>query len=380
MAAGFDSRMAFVREADIYTRTWPSATPATATSILPLLAEGVGPELGTAAVVPIDNDGQAFPGLKVAEGAGGELLLDCRYSGLEFVFAAALGIEAKRIGATVMPEVLGGGAYRHLFEIDPHLEGQAWLAGEGWISNDTGLISGLQKLRRGSYIIDKSVLIWEALSCMLLGLNIGGNGNAPVVVNSGIVGHSMTMGTTVSNDLSGLTCTSERVLYTDMTMSIAPLTDAPLDATHVLPEVTGFQVTLNNSLSAVNTQDTREHPDEPSRTAALEVRGGFAIPSYKDENDDLAFEYQIGTLLIGLIEFEGPEIAASGENFTLRIWLPLMQITGVTIEVGGPGIIQQNYEFTCYKPQENPTGFPTNVKNGTMMIELINDTSAHPLI
>jgi hypothetical protein len=382
MPAGFESKAAFVREADIYTRTWPSAVPAVATQILPLLAENVGPEVGQAAIVTEDSDNQALFSKIVNQSGGGELVVEARYSGLEFIFAASLGFMAKRIGSVVMPEVLGGGAFRHLFEIDRVLEGQGWLPGEGWVADDSGpeLIADMQKLRRGTFVVDKGVLLWETLSAMPLGLLINGNGNGFVTVQMPVAGFTTFLGSIGGNDLSALTCETERVLYTDMTMKVARLADAPLTDLDLLAEVTGFNVGLNNNLTTTTTHDTKTHPDEPSRSGPIEVRGGFAIPSYKSDNDDLSFEFQAGQELISIIEFVGPEIAASGEDFTLRIYLPSMKITGVSIEVGGPQMVQQNYEFTCYKPETTPTGFPANVKNGTMMIELINDVSTHALL
>jgi hypothetical protein len=382
MPAGFDSKAAFVKEADLFTRTWPSTLPAVATEILPLLAESVGPEVGQAAIVPVDNSNQASFSKIINESGGGELLLDARYSGLEFLFAASLGFMAKRIGSTVMPEVLGGGAFRHLFEIDPVLEGQGWLAGEGWVANDTGpeLIADFQKLRRGTFVVDKGVLLWETLSAMPLGLVINGNGNSPVTMQTAFMGHTTFLGSVAGNDLSALTCTTERVLYTDMVMKVARLADAPLTDLDILAEVTGFNVILQNNISASPSQDTGTHPDEPSRVGPAEVRGGFAIPSYQVDNDDLSFEFQTGQELIGIIEFVGPAIGGSGEDFTLRIYLPSMKITGVSIEIGGASQVQQNYEFTCYKPSSTPSGFPANVKGGSMMIELINDVSTHALI
>lgn len=380
MPAGFDTKAAFVREADLFARTWPSALPAVAGSILPLLAESVGPEVGSLSIAPVDANAQAnFPRI-ATEAAGGELLIEARYSGLEFLIAAALGFMGKRIGSTLMPEALGGGAFRHLYEIDNTLHGDPWRAGDGWVADDTGFVADLQKLRRGTFVVDKGVLLWETLSAMPLGLTINGNSNGLVTMQTSFIGHQTLLGTLVNNDLSALACTTERVLYTDMTFQIVDLLDAPLAQEDVLSEVTGFNISLNNNISAPLTKDSGKNPDEPSRTGPVSVTGGFAIPTYAPDNDDLSFFYQSGRELIGLIEFVGPEIASSGEFFTFRIYLPSMKITGVSIEVAGPSKVQQNYQFTCTKPDSTPPGFPANVKNGTMMIELINDVSQHPLI
>lgn len=378
MAAGFEVKAAFVREADIYTRTWPSVFPGTPTKILPLLAEGIGPQVGSVSTSTVNNDSQSSFPVIATESGGGELLVEARYSGLEFLFAAAMGFQAKRIGATVMPEDLTGGAFRHLFEIDNDLHGSGWEAGDGWIAGDAGFIAGLQKLRRGSFVIDKNVLIWETLSAMLMGLNIAGNGNAPVGISTQMVGYRTNLGTWVGNDLSALSCDTERVLYTDMTFQIGET--APLTPVETLTGITGFQLTLNNSISTIITKATGKFPDEPSRTGPVSVSGGFALPTYDGTNSRLAGNFQTGTELIALIEFEGPEIASSGFNYTLRFWLPSVKITGVSIDVGGPEQLQQNYQFEATRPSVTPDGFPTNIKNGTMMIELITDVGQHPLI
>jgi hypothetical protein len=211
-----------------------------------------------------------------------------------------------------------------------------------------------------------------------MGLNISGNGNAPVGISTQMVGYLTSLGSLVSNDLSALSCSTERVLYTDMNFQIGQT--APLTVLDNLPDVTGFQISMNNNLSTIMTKDTGRFPDEPSRVGPLEVGGSFALPTYDVLNSRLSTDYQLGNELVALIEFEGPEIASSGFNYTLRFWLPSVKIVGVSIDVGGPEQLQQNYQFEATRPSVTPTGFPANIKNGTMMIELITDVAQHPLI
>lgn len=380
MPAGYEARAAYVREADLYTRTWPSVDPAVPTEILPLLAESIGPEVGSLSVSTVDDKNQSSFPVIATEGGAGELLLECRYSGLEFLFAAALGFSAPRISGVVIPESLGGGAYRHLIEIDSRLHGETWLAGEGWIANDPELIAGLQKLRRGTYVCDKAIRLWETKSAVPLGLVLNGNANSIVSVSTSFIGYQTTLGSHADTDLSGLSCTTPRVSYNDLTLRATTLDNAPLTDDHIVDDITGFNISLNNNLRSILTRDTGKFPDEPARGSPAAIGGAFALPTYTASNEAFSFLYQEGDELVMMFEFVGDEIGASGENYTLRVYLPSVKITGVSIEVGGPSQLQQNYQFTCAKPASTPSGFPDNIKNGSMMIELINDVDQHPLI
>jgi hypothetical protein len=349
---------------------WPSAFPAVVTSLLPLLSETVNIRIEQSGVA-----GTAFtsPPITTSRYVEGDVSLDATYNGLEFFLTAALGFMAPSIEGVPMPELLDTGIYRHLIEMDPVLNSQTWLADEGWLAN-SGLIANQRKLRRGSYVIDKEVAIWEAKSCMLNSLILQTNPVA-TTFTSGLVGYDMTFSTVVGNNLSALFCPKDSLDFRDAILYLSDT--APLTSASIVSDLVGFAVSLNNNLQLFNTQKTGKFVDEPARQGPAIVTGSFAIPFFNGAGGQLQAWATSGTRLMGLLEFIGEDLGDF--DASMKFWFPDIRLTGSQIEVSGPEQVQQNYSFVA-SSSETPEGFPANIKNGPMVIEIVNNTSAHALL
>ena len=87
-----------------------------------------------------------------------------RYQGLEDLLGVALGYMP-----AAFPQALGGGAYRHLYEVS------ADLASEPWPSADSQPL-GTRLVRRGTFAAWRQVSVWQVLSGMVQSLALVSDG------------------------------------------------------------------------------------------------------------------------------------------------------------------------------------------------------------
>jgi hypothetical protein len=377
MSAGFESRAAFAREAQVYGLQWPAVADPVATLLLPLLSESVNQRSEYQALAKQGQGTTSRPKL-TGRFIQGEVVVDLYYEGLEFLWAAALGYQARRINGTLMPEAVVAGAYRHLFEVDRSLHLEGWQAGDGFIAGTDNLISGQKKVRRGSYMISKALDLWRGRSCMVEGLQLAFQpGGAQA--NVSLIGWDFirTIGDTA---LNALTCPVPRILNQETRFYLAPLANAPLgtSATEIV-EITGVSVTLRNALRAHTNVLDGVHIGEPRRGGPATVEGAFSLPTYSAANF-LLRDYEVNDVeLCALIESTGSIIVGS-TPYRFRVWLPSLKVTATDVVVSGPGMVQQAYSFAAGKPESTPAGFPVNIKAGPLMIETVGTVSQHPLI
>jgi len=374
MPAGFNSRVAFQREAVVYTPTWPSVTPSVATALLPLLSESVTPQLELEGLLTTDSKVSTLQPIVVGKSVQGTVLIAATFHGLEFFLVAALGFMAPAIDTVPLPEMLDVGIYRHLIEIDTSLSGTTWLADEGWIA-DSGLIAGQEKLRRGTYVANKDLSIWEARSCMIANLGFQ-TSPAGTAFSASIFGHSLTYFTAVNNTLLGLPCPIDFLDFSDAILYLSET--APLLSSNTVSDFVGFSFSLDNNLAIYNTTHTKTSIAEPRRSGPAVVTGSFALPLYMSTSIQLQEWAAAGTRLYGLLEFTGESLG--DYNSTMRFWFPNITLTSLDIPISGTQQIQQVYNFVANKPESTPEGFPANIKTGVLMIEIINTTNNHALI
>lgn len=381
------SRGAFVREDTVFTKTWPSASAATATAddMVPLLEDSVNVTNDQRAIVTRGTPGGPGAPKVTRTRTDGAINVIAAYEGLEFLFTAALGLEANRIDGVLMPEELVvGTVYRHLIEIDDKLEGTAWQAGEGFVAGANpigdGLIAGQQKMRRGTLTTDRDITVWDARSQMINTLAVQA---APqgVALSAGVLGYDMNYISAVNAGLSALTCDPEQILFAEGTFEIRLASDIDFtSATLLVPaqEFNGIRFTLSNGLRAVTTRDTSPNIDEPRRRLAPTLAGAFSMPRTTDIS--LLEANRDTTKLSARLRFEGGFIGATDQKYTLTFWFPSITLTGGDSPVSGPVRERQNYSFIADVPDVMPVDFPSSVQPGMMLIEIINTISEHPLL
>lgn len=385
MPLGALTTAAFKREDTVFSKVYPgSPAVATANDMLPLQAVDVNSVLDQQSQITRSLPSLPQQTKTLRESSDGNLTLSAVYSGLEFFFTCVLGVEANEINGTEMPEELvAGQVYRHLIELDDDVRLRPWEAGTGFVAGTMplgdGLIAGQRKVRRGTLVENRGYAVWETVSAMLQGMTLQATPPA-VLISSEVLGYETTLASTANGGFGSLQCPDfERIRFREVEIYLREQGTGPIDrGSDRVGDIVGLQLVVANQLQGVATRGRGGMLAEPRRRDTALVNGTFALPVIN--SNDLLVRNKDATPQIGLIEFIGGEIGATGFNYTLRFWMPLVTLTGADAPTSGPERQAQNYAFECDKPLTNPDGFPDNTQGGSLMIELINDVSAHPLL
>jgi hypothetical protein len=377
-ARGISTKAALRREPLVYTRTWPAGTPGAANALIPFLQESVR-EVPDRVSPPVVWPGayETAPRLH-GKRTSGDLTLQLTYEGIEQVWAMALGHQAKRYGGTVFPQQLAVGAYKHRFEVAADLWGHGWLAGLCGFRAGDGLTAGQRMVRRGTLVVDKSVSAWEAKSCMVGSLELEAAPDG-LALSLGLVGHSLSRASGINPNLTGLEDPDlEPVEYHDLEFRLgAQSASTALDSSTAF-QVSGLRLSLDNRLGAPMTPHTAPYLDEPARVGKAVVQGRLNLPRYTA--DTLLTWCINGTTLMASCTWTGPQIAATGQNFALTLWLPHVVIEDVEAPTQGPQRQQLAVAFRAFAPTITCAGFPTTVLSGPLVVEVVSALATNPLL
>lgn len=383
MPAGFQSVSGFAREAITFTKVWPSTTPATIINPLPLLSEDVQTQLEQSFLVTKDSRSVATSNKLIRQWVTGGILMNVTYEGIEPILSAAMGHEAPRLSGNLMPEeITPGVSYRRIIEIDRDLKSDEWRAGDGFVAGPTptgdGLIAGQRKMRRGTFVVSKNSTVWESRSCMInvLTLQVSPSG---ITMQAELVGHDIAYTSTVNAGIDSLFCDEKRILFKECRLLARRIDGSPLDSVaDLVPEITGFQVQINNNLRGINTKETKRRMDEPQRSGAVVVSGGFAIPRLA--TFDLLTPNKDNAPVMMKLECIGDFIpGGAGERLQLNLWFPSVTLSGAEAPVNGAGQILQNYSYVALAGG-TPPDFPETTFGGPMTVELTNTNGDHTLL
>lgn len=354
MPAGFNVSAGIVRED---ASPWPGVA-GVLVRLLNLLSESVRRVYRHTGVVTVDSAGFTANPLIEQVGVTGDLSVAMHYVGLETLVGCALGFMNPQY-----PIPIGGGLYQHLFEIDPVLSQVPWAADEGWIADDN-IAADQQKVRRFTYTVDRNGVTWQTTSAMVAGFTFQTNG-AGTTGTFSITGESQVIFT---GGFDPLPIPKSPILFRQAVLYIresGPLVE--------IGDLVGFSLTVQNNFGSLSTVNTGTFFDEPSRVGPVVVSGTFALPLYTQSVlPDWLFS---GAQLSALLEFVGD---IPGD--TLRFWLPSIQLTSFESSVTGPTQLQQNFSFVAASPINPLEDFPDNIKNGPLLIELVNTHSGHFLL
>lgn len=372
----------WAREAIVTTPTWPSASPALVTHLLPFLT--LAPSQGIHKQFVADTHGPVgFSGADVVDISprfAGTLAL--RYGGFDALFVAALGLEAKRVGVTVMPELLATGVYRHVYEVDPVLSTMApWqVTADGIQGGD--IASGQRKVRRGTLAAFREFGAWELQSCMLDQMSLNWQADTDVATMS-------VEGLAYSRTFSSLVNTPTTLrrakpnVYADVQCShgrirLAPYsTVTPLNSSHRIA-CASANVTLQNQLETAPGPRTGLYSEEPERARAPIVLGSLLKPRYA--SNALLTAWEANTRYMMDLKFTGPRIAGTAYHYQLNVYVPGLFFTQVEPSDLSPAVSSQPMQWFAATPDVAPAGFPTTARLVPLIIETVNNVAAHSLL
>lgn len=368
MPAGFESRSVYSREAIVYSTVWPSASTEIGDSLLSLLDEDVKSEIEFETVTTVS--GKKSPHL-LRQVAKGSVKVDARYSGIEFLLAAALGFESASL-----PEELDTGVYRHLFEMDSTISARPWCANEGVIAG-SGILAGQRKMRRGSYMIQKGPSRWTAKSCMVNDFSWSSNPGS-VDATFGLLGYSMVV-TSSTGTLDALSSFRDKVIHQDCVLRLMLQTEMPFDSGAVLDDIDDISFSFSNNLTELVGVTTNTYMLEPGREELPVLSGTFGISAYNSAHIALTDFLEAQDRLCMSLTYTGDALNDDYDS-SITFWFPNVTLIAADLPVGGAEQITQGYSFVACDDPEDYSGFPVGLKHGPMMIEIITDNPNNPLL
>ena len=285
-------------------------------------------------------DSEALTGSRM-RGAGdrgnelhnGDMELEMKYEGLDVLLAMVLG-------TAIAPVQQGADdAYLHEFRVqDTDLEGLF-----------------------GTLVIDKQIEVWEYPSVKVNSLTISATSGALTTVTANMVasnlGRNTSGGTNNETTVLSITLPANRdfLLWEQLAVRINAQSAAGLaGADLVYPNE--FTVTFNNNMVTddVSTRFGRE-VEEPCPDNFLEVTGSINFARYNTENNKLVDALFSKTVQKLDAVWTGP-LADGATNFSFKVLMPSLQIASGDVNIGGPGRVPANFEFTSSKADTAPTG------------------------
>lgn len=370
-ATGFMVQAALAREALVNTPTWPAAAARAVTTALPLLSHDLD-ERPTweshARLTPAHHQ----RGSQRARVVSGSMELEAVYGGLVPLWALALGRMAYRIGGTANPETLAAGAYRHTIEIDPMHHSHAWEIGSGVRLGDVKV--GQQLARRCTLAIDHQVSTWEFLSCMVHTLSLSAD---PGGVTLGVewLGHSLDQASATNPNLNSLTQPAwVPISFDHLDFRLGAYSSSVALGSGESRPISMFHVELANNLTCHQTEATGLYLGECKRSGPARVSGSFEMPRY--EADTFKAWARANTALMATAIFTGSQIAATGHNYSLAIYLPTLTLTELSMPTGGPGQLSQAFSFEATSPSSAAAGMPSVQSAETPLILRVTDADS----
>lgn len=361
----------------LYAGSIPTVT--VVTHRVPLLSEGIGaaPVLSPGVMGASSGIGSLPPTI-TGYHTGGPLAVRANYDGLDGILAATFGHEAMRIGATIMPENLGNGVYRHIYELNPTHQAR-WGLDDG-LTLDAGVHLEERKCCRGTWVVSKQTATWETSGVMFNRLRFTAPRFDLASLDFETIGYALVEPATTNTAPAAMMPYQRLALLPDhcefrigvWSSSVA------LDSSTV---VLGLPITmtLDNALGYDYNPIHQLQPGDIQRKSALSASASFAVPSYS--SDTLYGWHRAQTLLMVTAKWTGPLIAGGGgQQYAFRLYFPACRISALPYSTQAG-----RQELACTLSLEAPSaptaGFPSvSHGNGMVFLETIGTMSAHQFL
>jgi len=372
IGAGFSSKAAWEKEDK--QSSYGTVIACGADDQVPLVNEGLNREIEK----ELDNVIRYKAGYGQSDVLGklvsGPVTIEAVYRGIEAILAAALGF----CDYSASPEEITTGVYKHTFELAENLHTESWAAGDGILAG-SGYLAGDNKVRRGTFCIDKSVSVWEFASAMINAMTLRGDSKG-VRLDLDLLPYNLDRASATNPNCSSWSIPDDdwlSVLFQDMVLWIDDYSESTALSSADAVGISEFEIKLENNLRVEKDSQSGLYIAEPVREDKRKVTGSFTFPRY--ESDDFLDKLDAQSAMMAMMKFTGSEIGATGYYRTLWIWLPTIRFDKVDAPLGGPGMISVTHSFTAEIPSAAPAGFPTQATK-EMVIQLQNDYSTNPLI
>lgn len=328
---GFEGILAVAKES-IY------GTAVQVTKALPFVSENFGNDLEKHADDVLR--GKAGAGTSIAGNKSYPFTIPCKltYSDLDLLIAIALG-------AATAPSVNG--------------------------ALHDGLYSPAQNLAYAyTAAVYKGVSVWEYSGNKIDTLKISGEANKPLDIEIGGAAKSLSLTSAINTSVVMLALDTEdvaqKIMFSDLEFKIAAQASALSGVTE--SGIGQFDLNVANKLKLDDYDNRAPTILEPQRNGFREVKFNFMVPRY--EADTYLGWRDADTALHASLTF------TSG-SYSFAIHLPNIKIDKADAAIGGPGLIQQKIQCTCYRDPGSVSASFTLTDE--LEIAVTNDTAASPL-
>ncbi|MFA5387212.1 MAG: phage tail tube protein [Candidatus Paceibacterota bacterium] len=216
----------------------------------------------------------------------------------------------------------------------------------------------------------KGVSVWEYAGCKIDTMKISGEANKPVKIEFGGAAQSLDLDSATNTALIVTALDTEddasKIMFSDLEFKIAAQATALAGETE--KGIGSFELDLQNNLILDQFDNRATEILEPERNGFRAVKFKFNVPRY--EADTYLDWRDADTSLHAYLKF------TSG-NYMFDIHLTNIKIDKVDAPIGGPGLIEQTVECTCFRDPSSTSA--TFTETDEMEIDVTNGRDASPL-
>jgi len=368
LSIGTQTLAGFAHESATDGQQWPAASPALVRETWPILSADF--DAGVQQVPVVTRAHALGPHALdvVAKAPSVRVAFRWRYQGLEALLACALGYMP-----AAHPQTLGGGAYRHLYELSADLASEAWPAADGQPP-------AVRLVRRGTFAAWRQVSVWELTSGMVQSLALLSDGLT-------VSGEVVLVGESLSRTSAVNTATTMAALppygwplvsVRHGRLRLGPRSETvPLTAVHEVCYRT-VEVRLENNLAASFGPRTGLAPEEYTRTAPPALTLAFELPRYA--SDAWLKTWDDGEPLMGELAFTGPPLGGAPQAYGLTWYLPAVRLTDVRPSPVALGLPSVRHVVQAEVPEAPAAGMPATTNGGPVGVEVVCRVGNNPLL
>jgi hypothetical protein len=314
----------------------PAGGDLAATHQIPFSGEGMGMNIERQEDPALLNSGKALPSDLIGKFPSGSVDGPLKYRGWERMILCAMGYEHPNNS----PATLAVGAYAHLLELDDVLQDQGWTAAER-----TPIHASDLKVRRGALGLKKQVSDWVWYSSFINKMSIKGSPSG-CEISFELISYDLLRGAYNSANWTLPAGSTAQALFQQSAVhtSIHGVAEGSMTE----QAVSGWEITLDNNLKGDDqSSESGVNIEIPVRNGFRSVKLKLDFPRYSNDVDVALFSAD--TESQAKIILTGPQIASTGEYYTMGFFFPRLVWTAQSLTIGGPGPVTPSQEFDAVR-------------------------------